>query len=612
VRPTCATPPPAPKPAAVERVIPPLRPSPTDFRAPRAATNCQRTASETVSARSSGVDARSGALVASTGAQPLGTSTATAAGGQSERSPAVSPTGAPPVKTNKRNRFDDTPAAAQSAPVKGKAVVEEVLLPLPGAMQGTVASNSGSQQPLSLPNRPKQNMQHSGYGSSQVLLKESGPTSLPNGVHTISSGPHHEHSAHSGATPRSPRRRSFEPGELATLASESVSLPGRNRGGTKRAHENGTVESTAQSPAAKRNRFAERQVDLSAAAPAPKLDRFGQPRVNATNARASLQHSTVSALRDVPTSTASVVNAAADKSQPGNILTARKQAPVAFGGTGVPVGATNSALDRSDQRIQSRRGDREYGALPAHSAAAVKRNVDGKDASSVQSEGASSSAFTARNTYRADGRPAVGRAVSARLSEYGGLPMSGDGDQWRHDHYSASSDSRPSHGQNGGRGQPPHLQTWDAAQRSDRYDQTPAPRGPPPYSSAAPRNSRNDGQYSTRGNPHRDSHSAKTADPSGRADDRSSRSSRSLTRNGSERPPRSYSNNSWNRWSDGNRDNQRPVSASNNRHSLPQQLSQARPHNQHTQQPQAPPQPRGRPPNTITQAFVDDFVGGEK
>jgi hypothetical protein len=567
-----------------------------------------------VSARSSGVVARSGALVASTGAQPIGTSIATAADAQGERSPAVSPTGAQPVKTNKRNRFDDAPAAAQSAPVKGIAVVEGVLLPLPGTMQGTVASNSGSQQPLSLPNRSKQNMQHSGYGSSQVLLKESGPTSLPNGVHTNSSGPHHEHSPHSGATPRSPRRRSLEPGELATSASESVSLPGRNRGGTKRAHENGTAESTSQSPAAKRNRFDDQHVDLSAAAPAPKLDRFGQPRANATSAPASLQHSsTVSALRDVPTSTASVVNAAADKSQAGKVLAVGTQAAVAFGGMGVPEGEINSVLDRSDQRKQSRRGDREYGATAANSAAAVKRNLEARDVSSVQSEGASSSAVTAKNTYRADGRPAAGRAVSARLSEYGGLPMYGGGDQWRHDRYSTSSDSRPSHCQNGGRGQPPHLQTGDAAQRSDRYDQTPPPRGPPPHSSAAPRNSKDDGQYSPRGNPHRDSHSAKTVDPSGRADDRSSRSSRSPTRNGSKRyPPRSYSNNSWNRWSDGNRNNQRPVSASNNRHSLPQQLSQARPHNQHTQQPQAPPQPRGRPPHTITQAFVDDFVGGEK
>jgi hypothetical protein len=600
----------------VERGIPPLRPSPTDFRAPRAATNSSRTTSQTVSARSSGVDAHSGAIVATTGAQPNDTSTATAADAPGERSPAVSPAGAQPVKTNKRNRFDDTPAAAQSAPVTGIAVVEGVLLPLPGAMQGTVAPNSGCGQPQYQPNTPHQNKQHSGYGSSQVLLKESGPASLPNGVHTNSSGPHHEYSAHSGATPRSPRRRSFEPGELATSASESVSLPGRNRGGTKRAHENGTAESTSQSPAAKRNRFDDQHVDLSAAAPAPKLDRFGQPRVNATNAPASLQHSTVSALRDVPTSTAPAVNAA-DKSQAGNILTARKQAPVAFGGTGVPVGATNSALDRSDQRIQSRRGDREYGALPAHSAAAVKRNVDGRDASSVQSEWASSSAVTARNTYSALGISAAGRAVSARLPEYGGQPMHRGGDQWQHDRYSVSSDGgRSSRGHSGGhsgghgqRQHPTELQTGGAAPRSDRYDLPPLPRGPPPHSPAATRNSRDDGQHSTRGNPHTDLHGTKSTvyskayDSRGRADDRS----------GSERyPPRPNSNNSWNRWSDGNRDDQRPVSSSNNRHSLPQQLSQARRHNQHTQLQQAPPQPRGRPPHTITQAFVDDFVGGEK
>jgi hypothetical protein len=484
-----------------------------------------------VSARSSGVVARSGALVASTGAQPIGTSIATAADAQGERSPAVSPTGAQPVKTNKRNRFDDAPAAAQSAPVKGIAVVEGVLLPLPGTMQGTVASNSGSQQPLSLPNRSKQNMQHSGYGSSQVLLKESGPTSLPNGVHTNSSGPHHEHS------PRSSRRRSFEPGELTTSASESVSLPGRDRGGVKRPQENATAGTTAQSPAAKRNRFNDQAVDLSAAAPAPKLDRFGQPRVNATNAPAFLQHSpTVSAPRDVPTSAASVTNAA-DKLQLGTVPAARKQTPLAFGGTGVPVGETNSALDRSDQRIQSRRGDREYGALPAHSAAAVKRNLEVRDASSVQSEGASSSAVTARNTYSAEGISAAGRAVSARLPEYGGQPMHRGGDQWQHDRYSISSDGRSSRGHSGGhsgghgqRQHPTDLQTWGAAQRSDRYNQPPPPRGPPPHSSAAARNTTNDGQHSPRGNPHRDSHSAKNADPSGRADDRSSRSSRSPTR----------------------------------------------------------------------------------
>jgi hypothetical protein len=565
------------------------------------------------------VDARSGAIVASTGAQPLGTGTATAAGGQSERLLAVSPTGAQPVKTIKRNRFDDTPAAAQSAPVKGIAVVEGVLLPLPGAMQGTVASNSGSQQPLSLPNRPKQNMQHSGYGTSLVLLKEPGPTSLPNGVHTNSSGPHHEHSAHSGATPRSPRRRSFEPGELATSASESVSLPGRNRGGTKRAHENGTAESTSQSPASKRNRFDDQHVDLSAATPAPKLDRFEQLRVNATSAPASLQHSsTGSAPRDVPTSTASVVSAA-DKLQSGIVLAARTQAPFASGGTGVPMGETNSALDRSDQRTQSRRGDREYGATPANSAAAVKRNLEARDVSSVQSKGASSSAVTARNTYRADGRPAAGKAASACLPEYGGLPMYGGGDQWRHDRYSASSDSRPSHGQSGGRGQPPHLLTGGAAQRSDRYDLPPAPRGRPPHSSAAARNSRDDGHHVPPENLHRDPHRTMTTehsrpyDPPGRADDKSSRSSRSPTRNGSERhPSQSYSNNSWNRWSGRSRDDRSPTPSSNDRRPLPQQLSQARPHNQHTQQPQAPPQPRGRPPNTITQAFVDDFVGGEK
>jgi hypothetical protein len=257
-------------------------PSPTDFSAPRTATDCQRAASETVSAQSSGVDARSRVIVAATAAQPIGTSTATAAGGQSEHALAVSPAGAPPVKTNKRSRFDDVPAAVQSIPVKGKAVVEEVLLPLPGTMQGTVAPNSGSQQPLSLPNRPNQDPQLCGGGTSQDL-KES--ISLPDGTQITTPSPRPERSAQ---TPRSPRRRSFEPGELAASASESVGLPGRNRGGTQRAHENGTAETTAQSPAAKRNRSDDQAVDLSAAAPALQLDRFGQPRANAASAPVSV------------------------------------------------------------------------------------------------------------------------------------------------------------------------------------------------------------------------------------------------------------------------------------------------------------------------------------
>jgi hypothetical protein len=226
VRPTSAalppTPtPPTPKPAAVERAIPPLRPSPTDFSAPRTATDCQRAASETVSAQSSGVDARSGVIVATTAAQPIGTSTATAAGGQSEHALAVSPAGAPPVKTNKRSRFDDVPAAVQSIPVKGQAVVEEVLLPLPGTMQGTVAPNSGSQQPLSLPNRPNQNPQLCGGGTSQVHLKES--ISLPDGTQITTPSPHPEHSAQ---TPRSPRRRTSPESWLRRRVSPSASQAG--------------------------------------------------------------------------------------------------------------------------------------------------------------------------------------------------------------------------------------------------------------------------------------------------------------------------------------------------------------------------------------------------
>jgi hypothetical protein len=136
---------------------------------------------------------------------------------------------------------------------------------------------------MSLANRPNQDLQLSGGGASQVHLKKS--VSLLNGTQIATPSPHPEHSAQ---TPRSPRRRTFEPGELATSASESVSLPGRNRGGTQRAHENGTAQSTAQSLAAQRNRFDDEQVNLSAAAPTLKLDRFGQPRLNVTRSPASL------------------------------------------------------------------------------------------------------------------------------------------------------------------------------------------------------------------------------------------------------------------------------------------------------------------------------------